>query len=121
MAVAPAAAENGLSSSQSPQFKMPTLELQLAKAQTALDVLSKGKWEVNGRYYLKRADELHGVDAELRGLRERVGYLQQKIAVRDERIAQDELRAAAKALVKLVQADPTVDLPTHTSEPTAPA
>lgn len=104
---------------------MPTLELQLAKAQTALDVLSKGKWEVNGRYYLKRADELHGVDAELRGLRERVGYLQQKIAVRDERIAQGELRAAAKALVKLaeewIQTYEPIDLPTHTSEPTAPA
>jgi hypothetical protein len=99
---------------------MPTLELQLAKAQTALDVLSKGKWEVNGRYCLKRADTLHGDRAEVRGLTERVGYLQQKIAVRDERIAQAEQHAAAKALVQLAQTYESVDLPVHTSVPTAP-
>jgi len=115
---------------------MPTLEVQLDKAQKELDRLRKGKWEVNGRYWAehgKRADALHGDDAELSGLRERVGYLQQKIAVRDERIAQAELRAAAKALMQLVRAPlPLPDqslqdlaqhvaLPTHTSAPTAPA
>lgn len=112
---------------------MPTLELQLDKAQTALDVLSKGKWTFIGGYH-KRADQVHGDDAELRGLRERVGYLQQKIAVRDERIAQDELRAAAKALMQLVEGGPLplldqslrdlpqhAALPTDTSAPTAPA
>ena len=103
---------------------MPTLEVQLDKAQKELDRLRKGKWEVNGRYWAehgKRADQVHGDDAEARGARERLGYLQQKIAVRDERIAQGELRAAAKALMLLVQADPTVALPTDTSAPTAPA
>lgn len=103
---------------------MPTLELQLDKAQKELDRLSKGKWEVNGRNWAehgKRADQVHGDDAELRGARERVGYLHRKIAVRDERIAQGELRAAAKALMLLVQGPQHAALPTDTSGPTAPA
>jgi hypothetical protein len=102
---------------------MPTLEVQLAKALKELDRLGKGKWEVNGRYwaeYGKRADQVHGDDAELRGLRERVRHLQQRIAVRDERIAQAEQHAAAKALVQLAQTYESVDLPVHTSVPTAP-
>ena len=98
---------------------MPTLEVQLAKAQKELDRLSKGKWEVNGRYWVeygKRADQVHGDDAERRGLRERDRYLHQRIAVRNER---DEQREAARTLMLLrIQ---QIDLPTHTSAPTVPA
>lgn len=99
---------------------MPTLEVQLAKAQKELDRLRKGKWEVNGRYYLKRADQLHGADAELRGVSERVRYLHRRLEARIER---DAMHGAALALLQLSQADLTqhVALPTHTSEPTAPA
>ena len=106
---------------------MPTLEVQLAKAEKDIVDLEKVMKIGPGwtYWYRKRADQEHGNEAQLRGLRERVGYLQQKIAVRDERIAQGELRAAAKALVKLaeewIQTYEPIDLPTHTSEPTAPA
>jgi hypothetical protein len=99
---------------------MPTLEVQLAKALKELDRLGKGKWEVNGRYwaeYGKRADQVHGDDAELRGLMERVRHLQQRIAVRNERAEQ---HAAALTLVQLAQTYESVDLPVHTSVPTAP-
>lgn len=102
---------------------MPTLEVQLDKAQKELDRLSKGKWEVNDRYwaaYGKRADQLHGADAELRGVSERVRYLHRRLEARNER---DAMHGAALALLQLSQADLTqhVALPTHTSEPTAPA
>jgi hypothetical protein len=105
---------------------MPTLEVQLAKAQKEVDRLGKGKWTLNG-CYRKRADQVHGDDAELRGARERWGYLHQRLAARIER---DELRAAAKALMLLSLPLPNQSLqdltqhaalPTHTSEPTAPA
>jgi hypothetical protein len=87
---------------------MPTLEVQLAKAQKSLAALEEvmkisHRWEVYGHYSWcrTRVDQQHGNDAELRGLRERVRYLHQRIAVRDERIAQDEQRAAAHALMRL--------------------
>jgi hypothetical protein len=80
---------------------MPTLEVQLAKAKKDLEV----------------AD-----NSSHRGLTERVRYLQQRLEARIER---DELRAAAAALVKLaeewIQTYEPIDLPTHTSGPTAPA
>ena len=97
---------------------MPTLEVQLAKAQTSLAEIEK---LFNPHYCPPnlRVDEQHGNDAERRGLRERVRYLQQRIAVRNERA---ELRAAAQALMQLSMpmappASPVAD----TSEPTAPA
>ena len=98
---------------------MPTLELQLAKAQKDLDALPPSStmyWFMRRR----KADDYHGNDATARGLMERIRYLQQKIAVRDERIAQDEQRAAALTLVQLAQTYESVDLPVHTSAPTAP-
>ena len=98
---------------------MPTLELQLDKALKELDRLSKGKWEVNGRYwaeYGKRADQVHGDDAELRGLRERVRHLQQRIEVRNERYER-LLSARALAWVQMYESTP---LEAHTSVPTAP-
>ena len=99
---------------------MPTLEVQLDKALKELDRLSKGKWEVNGRYwaeYGKRADQVHGDDAELRGLRERVRHLQQRIAVRNERY---ERLLSARALVQLSLPPESIDLPIDTSGPIAP-
>ena len=105
---------------------MPTLEVQLAKAQKDLAALEEvmkigSRWEVNGWHYYprKRVDQMHGNDAELRGLRERVRHLQQRLAARNERA---ERHAAAQALMML--REQTVELPlhvTHTSEPTAPA
>ena len=103
---------------------MPTLEVQLAKAQKSLAALEEvmkisRRWEVYGHYSWcrTRVDRQHGNDAELRGLRERVRYLHQRIAAR---IAQDEQRAAAQALMQLAQTYEPIDLPTHTSVPTAP-
>jgi hypothetical protein len=65
---------------------MPTLEVQLAKARTSLAALEEvmgiqKKWEVNGWHYYprQRVDQMHGNDAELRGLRERVRHLQQRL------------------------------------------
>jgi len=68
---------------------MPTLEVQLIKAEKNLAALEEGRWMINGQFCWppKRADQLHGKDAELRGLRERVGYLQQRIEIRDAREA----------------------------------
>ena len=123
------AAENEPDSSQPTQSKMPTLEVQLAKAQKDLAALEEvmkigSRWEVYGRYYWprKRADQQHGNDAELRGLRERVRHLQQRLAAR---IAQDEQRAAARTLVQLanqwIETYEPIVLPADTSAPTAPA
>jgi hypothetical protein len=44
---------------------------------------------INGQFCWppKRADQLHGKDAELRGLSERVRYLQQRIEARNAREA----------------------------------
>ena len=96
------------------KVKMPTLEVQLAKAQKDLDAIP----HVNTAYWYgrrRRADDYHGDDARARGLMERIRYLQQRLEARNER---DELHAAARALMLLrVQ---RIDLPTHTSEPTAP-
>ena len=97
---------------------MPTLDAQLAKAQKSLTALE----DVNPTYsYLfrrRRPDQYHDKDAELRGLRERVSHLQQRIAARNEQV---ELRAAAEALMQLSLHDLTqqIALPTHTSVPTA--
>jgi len=68
---------------------MPTLEVQLIKAQTSLASLAEGRWMINGQFCWppKRADQLHGKDAELRGLSERVRYLQQRIEARNAREA----------------------------------
>lgn len=103
---------------------MPTLEVQLAKAQKDLaaleDVMKVAiRWEVNDWHYYprKRVDQMHGNDAELRGLRERVRHLQQRLAARNERA---ERHAAAQALVQLAKQWMSATLPTHTSEPTAP-
>lgn len=105
---------------------MPTLEVQLAKAQKSLAALEEvmkisHRWEVYGHYSWcrTRVDQQHGNDAELRGLRERVSYLQQRIAVRNER---DERHEAARTLMLLTEQ--TIQLPLHvdhTSEPIAPA
>ena len=95
---------------------MPTLEVQLAKAQKDLDALPPSStmyWFMRRR----KADDYHGNDATARGLRERVQYLQQRIAVRNERA---EHHAAALTLVRLAQTYESVDLPVHTSVPTAP-
>jgi hypothetical protein len=101
-------------------IKMPTLEVQLAKAQKDLDALPPS----NTMYWFMRrrkADDYHGDDAKARGLMERVSHLQQRIAVRNERAEQ---RAAAQTLtqaaVEWVQTYEPIDLPTHTSAPTAP-
>jgi len=97
---------------------MPTLDAQLAKAQKSLTALE----DVNPTYsYLfrrRRPDQYHDKDAELRGLRERVSHLQQRIAMRNERA---ELHATAETLMRLAEEwVRQVDLPTHTSAPTVP-
>ena len=108
---------------------MPTLEVQLAKAQKDLAALEEvmgiqKKWEVNGWHYYprQRVDQMHGNDAELRGLRERVRHLQQRLEARNARVEQ---REAAQVLVQLanqwIETHESLTLPTHTSEPTAPA
>ena len=96
--------------------KMPTLEVQLAKAQKDLDAIPP----VNTMYWFmryRRADDYHGDDAKTRGLMERIRHLQQRIEARNER---DEQRAAARTLVRLAEEWMSVDLPTDTSVPTAP-
>ena len=95
---------------------MPTLEVQLAKAQKDLDAIPP----VNTMYWFmrhRRADDYHGDDAKTRGLMERIRHLQQRIAARNERA---ELRAAAQALMQLAQTYESIDLPTDTSVSTAP-
>jgi hypothetical protein len=86
---------------------MPTLEVQLTKAQKDLaaleEVMNTGsRWMVNGHYYWppKRVDQQHGNEAELRGLRERVRHLQRRIEIRNE---QAERRASAQALIQAAE------------------
>ena len=100
--------------------KMPTLEVQLAKAQKDLDAIPQSStlyWFMRRR----KADDYHGDDAKARGLMERIRHLQQRLAAR---IAQDEQRAAAQALVQLanqwIETYEPIVLPTDTSVPTAP-
>jgi hypothetical protein len=99
---------------------MPTLEVQLAKAQKDLAALEELRttWQINGWDYYprKRVDQMHGNDAERRGLTERIRYLQLRLLIRNERAAPPEVDPA---LVRLEYQ--SLALPTHTSEPTAPA
>ena len=97
---------------------MPTLELQLAKAEKDLVDLEKVMKIGPGwtHWYRKRADQEHGNEAQLRGLRERVRHLQQRIEVRNERY---ERLLSARALV-WVQMYESTPLEAHTSVPTAP-
>ena len=98
---------------------MPTLEVQLAKAEKDLVDLEKVMKIGPGwtHWYRKRADQEHGNEAQLRGLMERVRYLQQRIAVRNERY---ERLLSARALVQLSLPPESIDLPIDTSVPTAP-
>jgi len=104
---------------------MPTLEVQLAKANKDLDAIS----HVNTMYWFmrrRRADDYHGNDAKVRGLMERVSHLQQRIEARNERA---ERHAAAQTLMRLAEQwietyeSQTIQLPLHvdhTSVPTVP-
>jgi len=103
---------------------MPTLEVQLAKAEKDLAALEevmgiRNTWQINGWDYYprKRVDQMHGNDAERRGLTERIRYLQLRLLIRNERAAPPEVDPA---LVRLAEYQ-SLALPTHTSEPTAPA
>ena len=83
------------------EVKMPTLDAQLAKAQKSLAALEESMNVNPSMLYLfrrRRPDQYHDKDAELRGLRERVSHLQQRIAMRNERA---ELHATAETLVRL--------------------
>ena len=95
--------------------KMPTLEVQLAKAQKDLDAIPP----VNTMYWFmryRRADDYHGDDAKTRGLMERIRHLQQRIEARNERYER-LLSARALAWVQMYESTP---LEAHTSVPTAP-
>jgi len=96
---------------------MPTLEVQLAKAQKDLAAIGDATPSMFYLFRRRRADQYHDKDAERRGLMERVRYLQQRIAARNERAAPPEVDLA---LVRLAEYQ-SLALPTHTSEPTAPA
>ena len=92
---------------------MPTLEVQLAKAQKDMDAL------VDSGVTGIAPGKLHYYSTMNAEITRRIRYLQQRLAVRNERA---ELRAAAAALMLL--REQRVELPlhvTHTSEPTAPA
>jgi len=81
---------------------MPTLEVQLIKAEKNLAALEEVmKSDRRWFYRTPRADQLHGQYAELRGLRERVRYLEQRIEIRDAHAAQAEVREAARVLFRL--------------------
>jgi hypothetical protein len=65
---------------------MPTLDVQLAKAQKDLAALTEQTaasflWWFRDR----RPDQYHDKDAEIRGLTERIRYLQQRLEARNER------------------------------------
>lgn len=98
------------------KVKMPTLEAQLSKAETSLAALEKALKIGPGWMYSQ-----HRNNAELRGLRERVRYLQQRIEVRNER---DERHEAALTLMMLaeewVRTYESSPLPARITVPTAP-
>ena len=102
---------------------MPTLEVQLAKAEKDLIAIEKvtgvypRTWAWGWGSRPNRADTLHGNMAERRGLIERIRYLQQRLAARNERAAPPEVDPVLARLAEYQ----SVALPTHTSEPTAPA
>lgn len=95
---------------------MPTLEAQLVKAETSLAALEKALKIGPGWMYSQ-----HRNNAELRGLRERVRYLQQRIEVRNER---DERHEAALTLMMLAERPldyiQRAALPARITVPTAP-
>ena len=103
---------------------MPTLEVQLAKAVKDLVAIEK----LTGVYPItwvwgwgwgsrpNRADTLHGNMAERRGLIQRIRYLQQRLAARNERASRPEVDPVSARLECQ-----SIALPTHTSGPTAPA
>ena len=97
---------------------MPILEAQLARAQKDLAAFGDAKPSMFYLFRRRRADQYHDRDTQLRGLKERVSHLQQRIAARNEQV---ELHAAAEALMQLSLHDLTqqIALPTHTSVPTA--
>ena len=101
---------------------MPILEAQLARAQKDLAAFGDAKPSMFYLFRRRRADQYHDRDTQLRGLRERVSHLQQRIVAQAARNEQAELRAAAQSLMQLAQQWVLeVDLPTHTSAPTAPS
>jgi hypothetical protein len=65
---------------------MPTLEVQLAKAQKDLAALEEWRttWQINGWDYSspKLVEQMHGNDIKRRGLTERIRYLQVRISRR---------------------------------------
>lgn len=98
---------------------MPTLEVQLAKAQKDMDTLVKSgvtlEWWKDGFDMNKRDAYRKTHD----GLTQRIRYLQQRIAVRTERNERAEQRAAAQTLMRL--AEQWVETyEAHTSVPTVP-
>lgn len=100
---------------------MPTLEVQLAKAQKDLAALEELRttWLINGWDYSspKLVEQMDGNALKRRGLTERIRYLQLRLLIRNERAAPPEVDLA---LVRLAEYQ-SLALPTHTSEPTAPA
>ena len=101
---------------------MPTLEVQLAKAEKDLVAIEKAigiypsTWEWGWGSRPTRADTLHGNMAERRGIIQRIRYLQQRLAARNERAARREVDPVLATVDYR-----SIALPTHTSEPTAPA
>lgn len=101
---------------------MPTLEVQLAKAENDLANVEKAMgiypstwgW---GWGRPNRADTLHGNMAERRGLIQRIRYLQQRLAARNERASPPEVDLVSVRLAEYQ----SLALPTHTSAPTVPA
>jgi hypothetical protein len=94
---------------------MPTLEVQLAKAQKDMDALVDSGVD---RFDATKLDYYRIMDRELT---QRIRYLQQRLEARNERA---ELRAAAQALMllrgRLLDEVQHAVLPIHTFEPTAP-
>lgn len=95
---------------------MPTLEVQLARAQKDLAALGDATPSMFYLFRRRRPDQYHDKDAQVRGLRERVSHLQQRIEMRNE---QAELRGAAEALVRLAE-QWVQTYEAHTSVPTVP-
>jgi len=117
------ATKNGLGHVHKHSYhRMPTLEVQLAKAEKDLVAIEKltgiypSTWEWGWGSRPNRADTLHGNMAERRGIIQRIRYLQQRLAARNERAARREVDPVLAILEYQ-----SIALPTHTSEPTAPA